>query len=122
MNLIQELEKEQVAKLSAGKDIPEFGPGDTVIVNVDPAPLTDKVNDGPLVHTNSVPPPAACVTTGAGNPPGSTDPAPCTTGEIVSHSVRLVTVVAPVFATTIRYFTGWPVTAPPGSTTTFETA
>ena len=34
MNLIQELEKEQVAKLSAGKDIPEFGPGDTVIVNV----------------------------------------------------------------------------------------
>jgi large subunit ribosomal protein L19 len=34
MNLIQELEKEQVAKLSAGKDMPEFGPGDTVIVNV----------------------------------------------------------------------------------------
>ena len=34
MNIIQELEKEQVAKLSAGKDIPDFGPGDTVIVNV----------------------------------------------------------------------------------------
>ena len=34
MNVIQELEKEQVAKLSAGKTIPEFGPGDTVIVNV----------------------------------------------------------------------------------------
>src|ERR671910_2061525 len=34
MNLIQTLEKEQVAKLSAGKNIPEFGPGDTVIVNV----------------------------------------------------------------------------------------
>jgi large subunit ribosomal protein L19 len=34
MNVIQELEKEQVAKLSAGKSIPEFGPGDTVIVNV----------------------------------------------------------------------------------------
>src|SRR5215469_6288180 len=34
MNLIQELEKEQVAKLSAGKDIPEFAPGDTVLVNV----------------------------------------------------------------------------------------
>ena len=34
MNLIQELEKEQVAKLSAGKDIPDFAPGDTVIVNV----------------------------------------------------------------------------------------
>ncbi len=34
MNLIQELEREQVEKLSAGKEIPEFGPGDTVIVNV----------------------------------------------------------------------------------------
>src|SRR5260221_1886539 len=35
MNLIQELEKEQFDKLSAaGKTIPEFGPGDSVIVNV----------------------------------------------------------------------------------------
>ena len=34
MNLIQTLEREQVEKLSAGKEIPEFGPGDTVIVNV----------------------------------------------------------------------------------------
>ena len=34
MNLIQQLEQEQVAKLSAGKDIPDFGPGDTIIVNV----------------------------------------------------------------------------------------
>ena len=34
MNLIQTLEKEQLEKLSAGKTIPEFGPGDTVIVNV----------------------------------------------------------------------------------------
>src|SRR5437870_12282050 len=34
MNLIQELEKEQVAKLSAGKQIPDFQPGDTVVVNV----------------------------------------------------------------------------------------
>src|SRR4029079_11579952 len=34
MNVIQELEKEQVAKLSAGKEIPDFGPGDPVIVNV----------------------------------------------------------------------------------------
>src|SRR5690348_17781961 len=34
MNLIQELEQEQVKKLSAGKDIPEFAPGDTVVVNV----------------------------------------------------------------------------------------
>ena len=34
MNLIQTLEREQMEKLSAGKEIPEFGPGDTVIVNV----------------------------------------------------------------------------------------
>jgi large subunit ribosomal protein L19 len=34
MNLIETLEQEQVAKLSAGKTIPDFGPGDTVIVNV----------------------------------------------------------------------------------------
>ncbi|MEZ5764638.1 MAG: 50S ribosomal protein L19 [Xanthobacteraceae bacterium] len=34
MNIIQTLEKEQVEKLSAGKTIPSFGPGDTVIVNV----------------------------------------------------------------------------------------
>ena len=34
MNLIQELEKEQMAKLSTGKDIPDFQPGDTVLVNV----------------------------------------------------------------------------------------
>ena len=33
-NLIQQLEKEQFDKLSATKTIPEFGPGDTVIVNV----------------------------------------------------------------------------------------
>ena len=34
MNVIQELEQEQLKKLSAGKEIPDFGPGDTVIVNV----------------------------------------------------------------------------------------
>jgi large subunit ribosomal protein L19 len=34
VNLIQQLEKEQMAKLSAGKDIPDFEPGDTVLVNV----------------------------------------------------------------------------------------
>src|SRR6201990_1452589 len=34
MNLIQTLEKEQIAKMSAGKEIPDFGPGDTVVVNV----------------------------------------------------------------------------------------
>ena len=34
MNIIQTLEKEQIEKLSASKDIPDFGPGDTVLVNV----------------------------------------------------------------------------------------
>ena len=34
MNIILQLEQEQVAKLSEGKTIPEFAPGDTVIVNV----------------------------------------------------------------------------------------
>jgi large subunit ribosomal protein L19 len=34
MNLLKQLEQEQVAKLSANKEIPEFQPGDTVIVNV----------------------------------------------------------------------------------------
>jgi large subunit ribosomal protein L19 len=34
MNLIQQLEKEQFEKLSASKKIPDFGPGDTLIVNV----------------------------------------------------------------------------------------
>ena len=34
MNVIQELEQEQLKRLSAGKEIPDFGPGDTVIVNV----------------------------------------------------------------------------------------
>src|ERR1700685_1997595 len=34
VNLIQQLEKEQYDKLAAGKQIPEFGPGDTVLVSV----------------------------------------------------------------------------------------
>ena len=34
MNLLKEIENEQVAKLTAGKEIPDFQPGDTVIVNV----------------------------------------------------------------------------------------
>ncbi len=34
MNLLKEIENEQMAKLSAGKQIPDFQPGDTVIVNV----------------------------------------------------------------------------------------
>ena len=34
MNIVQRLEAEQVEKLSAGKTIPDFGPGDTVTVSV----------------------------------------------------------------------------------------
>ena len=34
MNLLKQLEQEQITKLTANKEIPEFGPGDTVIVNV----------------------------------------------------------------------------------------
>jgi large subunit ribosomal protein L19 len=34
MNLLKEIEKEQMAKLTAGKDMPDFQPGDTLIVNV----------------------------------------------------------------------------------------
>ena len=34
MNIIEQLEKEQLEKLTAGKTIPDFEPGDTVIVNV----------------------------------------------------------------------------------------
>lgn len=34
MNIIEQLEKEQIEKLTAGKAVPEFAPGDTVKVNV----------------------------------------------------------------------------------------
>ena len=34
MNLLKQIENEQMAKLSAGKEIPDFQPGDTVNVNV----------------------------------------------------------------------------------------
>ena len=34
MNLLKEIENEQMAKLTAGKEIPDFQPGDTLIVNV----------------------------------------------------------------------------------------
>jgi large subunit ribosomal protein L19 len=34
MNLIQQIEQEEVARLSASKVIPDFAPGDTVVVNV----------------------------------------------------------------------------------------
>ena len=34
MNIVQQIEKEQVEKLSSERPVPEFGPGDTVRVNV----------------------------------------------------------------------------------------
>ncbi|AWB33570.1 50S ribosomal protein L19 [Orrella marina] len=34
MNLIAILEQEEIARLTEGKQLPEFGPGDTVVVNV----------------------------------------------------------------------------------------
>ena len=34
MNVIEQIEADQIAKLSAGRNIPDFQPGDTVIVNV----------------------------------------------------------------------------------------
>jgi large subunit ribosomal protein L19 len=34
MNIIDEIDKEEIARIAGGKQIPEFGPGDTVRVNV----------------------------------------------------------------------------------------
>jgi len=34
MNLIAQLEQEEMARVTEGKTLPEFGPGDTVVVNV----------------------------------------------------------------------------------------
>lgn len=34
MNIIEQLEQDQIVALTAGKEIPDFGPGDTLIVNV----------------------------------------------------------------------------------------
>lgn len=34
MNVIQQLEQEEVMRLTSNKAIPHFGPGDTVVVNV----------------------------------------------------------------------------------------
>lgn len=34
MNIIQQLEQEELARVTANKAIPEFAPGDTVVVNV----------------------------------------------------------------------------------------
>src|ERR671912_2163689 len=46
MNLIKTLEKEQMAKLSAGKEIPDFAPGDTLSVSV-------KVKEGERVRVQA---------------------------------------------------------------------
>jgi large subunit ribosomal protein L19 len=34
MNVLQEIEKEQIAKLTEKREIPDFSPGDTLVVNV----------------------------------------------------------------------------------------
>ena len=34
MNLLKQIEQEQITKLTANKEIPDFAPGDTVVVNV----------------------------------------------------------------------------------------
>ena len=34
MNLLKQLEQEQITKLTANKEIPDFAPGDTLVVNV----------------------------------------------------------------------------------------
>lgn len=34
MNLIETLEQEEIARLTGGREIPDFGPGDTIVVNV----------------------------------------------------------------------------------------
>jgi large subunit ribosomal protein L19 len=34
MNVLKEIEAEQIAKLAEGREIPEFRPGDTLVVNV----------------------------------------------------------------------------------------
>ena len=34
MNIIERIEREEIAKLSEGRDVPEFAPGDTLRVNV----------------------------------------------------------------------------------------
>ena len=34
MNLLRQIEQEQIEKLTAGKEIPDFAPGDTLVVNV----------------------------------------------------------------------------------------
>src|SRR6185503_17760192 len=58
--------------------------------------------------------------TGVGKLLGSSAVALSTTGEIVSHRLRFVRVVPPVFVTTIRYFTGCPITVD-GATVSFCT-
>ena len=46
MNIIEQINAEQVAKLSAGKPVPAFQPGDTIVVNV-------KVKEGERVRVQA---------------------------------------------------------------------
>src|SRR5205814_971315 len=80
-------------------------PANPEIVNVYVTP--GAIDTGTPVHANSVPPPATCVTTGVGNP-AAYPVAPVTTGEIVSNTVKLVSVAVPLFVTTTLYVTGSP--------------
>ena len=48
MNLIETLEKEEIARLSEGKTFPKMNPGDTVVVNVN-------VVEGCLLYTSPSP-------------------------------------------------------------------
>ena len=63
----------------------------------------------PLLHEYSVPLPWLATVAGS-HPAGSLDTPPITTGDTVSVTVSDVTVIVPLFVTTIRYVIGFPVT------------
>ena len=52
MNLIETLEKEEIARLSEGKTFPKMNPGDTVVVNVNVVEGSRKLS--PLVRFPAV--------------------------------------------------------------------
>jgi hypothetical protein len=83
-----------------------------VIVNVNACPIPSPA--AAPVHVNRVPD-ATLVTTGVGYPLGSLAVALMTTPEIVSVTTKLVSVIVPVFATTIRYVTAAPVPGAAGA-------
>ena len=43
MNIIEKIEQEEIARLTANKAIPDFAPGDTVVVNVNVVEGTRKI-------------------------------------------------------------------------------